>query len=68
MPENMKDQVDGRDGGGARGELQRLLEDLVAHCAAAGAGVLGNDVGRPGDEDSPAAVTEIDVMTIFPSW
>ena len=32
--------------------------------ATAGAGVPGQDVGRPGDEDAPAVVTENDLMTI----
>jgi len=36
----------------------------VARCAMVGAGVPGPDLGRPGDEDAPAATTEIDLMTI----
>jgi len=58
------DQVGGGDEGGAGGELQRLLDEEVARCAAAGAGVPGQDVGLSGDEDAPVAMTENDLMTI----
>jgi len=59
----MENQVDGGDGGGAAGELQRLLDQEVSRCAAAGAGVPGQDVGHPVDEESPAAMN--DLMTIY---
>jgi len=62
MPENMENQVDGGDEGGACGELQGLLDEEVSRCAAAGAGVPGQDVGRPVDEKSPTAKN--DLMTI----
>jgi len=64
MPENMENQVDGGDEGGACGELQGLLDEEVSRCAAAGAGVPGQDVGRPVDEKSPTAKN--DLMTICP--
>ena len=41
-----------------------LLNEEVARCATAGTGVPGKDVGRPGDKDAPAAMTENDLMTI----
>jgi len=36
----------------------------VARCATAGSGVPGQDVGLPGAEDAPAAMTENDLMTL----
>jgi len=62
----MGDQVGDGDGGGAGGELQRLLEEWVSRCAAAGAGSPGPNLGRPGDKDSAAPFTENELMTIYP--
>ena len=66
ISEIMGDQVGDGDGGGAGGELQRLLEEGVSRCAAAGAGSPGPNVGRPGDKDSAARFTENELMTIYP--
>jgi len=63
IKENIENQVDCGDGEGAGGELRRLLEEKVARCATAGAGVPGQDVGRSGDEDCPAAMKENHLMT-----
>jgi len=49
---------------GCRRRVTRLLNEEVARCAMVGAGVHGQDFGRPGDEDAPAATTENDSMTI----
>ena len=38
MPGNRENQVESGDGGGSDGELQRLLDEGVPRCAAAGAG------------------------------
>jgi len=49
---------------GRRRRATRLLNEEVARCATTGAGLPGQDVSRPGDEDAPAATTENDLMTI----
>ena len=56
------DQADGSDGRGPR--ATRLLNEEVARCDTAGSGVPGQDVGRPGDNEAPAAKSENDLMTI----
>ena len=66
MPGNRENQVEGGDGGGSDGELQRLLDEGVSRCAAAGAGVSSQEVGLPGDEESPAAMNVL--MTICPGF
>ena len=42
----------------------RLLNEEVVRYATADAGVPGQDVGRLGDEDAPAAMIENNLMTI----